>query len=198
MPPVPAWTISARQRRRWPRRAVPASGILIGVAVFVTACGGGSSSPGVASTGSSTTAAASQSAGSSQSTYQQAVDYAKCMRAHGVPNFPDPNSQGKFVLGGVDPSSSGYQAAQDACKSLAPPQNPQQQAQNLAQALKFAQCMRAHGVPNFPDPSEQGNGGPIMIKPGSGVDPNSPQYQKAMQACRSDLPGGQAPGGDAP
>ncbi len=59
----------------------------------------------------------------------------------------------------------------------------------LAQQLSFARCMRSHGVPSFPDPQPNGN---LNIS-GTGVDKGSPQFNHAMQACRSDLGSG-APG----
>ena len=52
--------------------------------------------------------------------------------------------------------------------------------------LKFAACMRSHGVPNFPDPTPGGGG----IKIPSGVDPASPSFQSAQRACQKLLPGG--------
>jgi hypothetical protein len=55
--------------------------------------------------------------------------------------------------------------------------------------LKFVACMRSHGVPDFPDPQ----GGRLLIGGGK-VDPNSPQFKSAMQACRTLLPGGAAGG----
>ncbi|MGH2875348.1 MAG: hypothetical protein ACRDNJ_07640 [Solirubrobacteraceae bacterium] len=59
-------------------------------------------------------------------------------------------------------------------------------------ALKFAECMRSHGVSSFPDPSA--NGG-ISITPGSGIDPRSPAFQKAQTSCQKEMPGfrGQGP-----
>jgi hypothetical protein len=59
-----------------------------------------------------------------------------------------------------------------------------------AQALQFSQCMRAHGVPNFPDPQFNSNGGiSLHISANSGIDPNSPIFKAAQQACQSLLPG---------
>src|ERR1700744_959348 len=55
------------------------------------------------------------------------------------------------------------------------------------QGLKFAGCMRAHGVSNFPDPSSSGG---IDIAPGSGLDPQAPAFQAAQKACGKLLPGG--------
>ena len=62
------------------------------------------------------------------------------------------------------------------------------------QALKFSDCMRAHGVSNFPDP---GSGGGIQVTPGSGLNPQSPAFQAARKACGKLLPGG-GPGARKP
>jgi hypothetical protein len=89
---------------------------------------------------------------------------------------------------GINPQSSGFQHAQQACRKLLPnggTPTPQQQAQAREQALKFSQCMRSHGVPKFPDP-QIGNGRiGIRITPGSGLDPSSPQFKRAQQACQN-------------
>jgi hypothetical protein len=118
------------------------------------------------------------------------------MRSHGVPNFPDPDADGSFpgaqALGnlGIDPNSPAYLAAQKACQSLLPggSQPLSQQVKQAEQdALKFAQCMRSHGVPNFPDPKFNTSGGGFSITisgPGSGIDVGSPIVQEATKACR--------------
>jgi hypothetical protein len=59
-----------------------------------------------------------------------------------------------------------------------------------ATAARFSACMRAHGVKNFPDPS---SGGGISIGPSSGIDPASPTFQAAQQACQKLLPNGGQP-----
>jgi hypothetical protein len=64
-----------------------------------------------------------------------------------------------------------------------------------ASGLKFSDCMRSHGVPNFPDPS--GSGGGIRIKIGAGLNPASPSFTAAQTACRKLLPGG-GPGAGPP
>lgn len=56
-----------------------------------------------------------------------------------------------------------------------------------AGGIKFADCMRLHGVPNFPDPSSGGGG--IQITPSSGINPQSPAFQSAQKACSKLLPG---------
>jgi hypothetical protein len=114
------------------------------------------------------------------------------MRENGVPRFPDPNSQGDFFINGrngVDPKSPAFERAQKACKTLAPPQpSAAQGSRFLARTLKFSQCMQTHGVPNFPDPKDIG--GTVAMTIGTGLNPNSPQFQRAMHACHSLLPGG--------
>ena len=170
---------------------------LLGIGLIGTACG--SASPGVASLGNSATTTTSPAAASNSngaSAYQDAVKYATCMRSHGVDNFPDPTSSGLFInkrglLNGqsVDTNSAQYASAQKTCQHLLANGGqitPVQQQEALAQALKFVQCLRTHGVPNMPDPSTAGGG--VSIHPP--VDPNSPQYQDAVQACRSLEPGG--------
>jgi hypothetical protein len=60
-------------------------------------------------------------------------------------------------------------------------------------ALAFAQCMRTHGEPNFPEAVFQRHSARITLHPGSGVDPNSPQYAAAYKACKHLLPNNGAP-----
>jgi hypothetical protein len=159
------------------------------VAVLAAACGG-SASP-------------SQSA----PTYVQVLALAKCMRSHGVPNFPDPDASGGYSLtangslagaGGssVDINSSQAQAAYGDCRHLVPggpslsqleqdeQQEQQQQAKMLPVMLKYVHCMRSHDVPNFPAPGQSkfGSGGPPNV--------NSPQYLAAASACQHLLPRG--------
>jgi hypothetical protein len=190
-----------RRRRLGPRGRPGALAVaLIGVTLLAGACGGGGKPAAVAQVGgkagTSTTNAQAVQSTASPADYQKAVQYSQCMRKNGVPGFPDPNAEGDFVFqrttassDSVNPSSVQFQSAQKACKSLAPnrSQNPGQTASFMDQGLKFSECMRTNGVPGFPDPKE-GNGGVFMSA--GGLDTNSPQFQKAMQACRSLMPGG--------
>lgn len=143
-------------------------------------------------------------AGSSEASADSdpAVAYAECMRENGVPEFPDPvDGQTQLQAGpesGIDPNSPEFQQAQEACQDLAPQGAdsggaPPEEVQR--QALAFAQCMRDNGMPDFPDPQFSA-GGVIMGGPGSGIDPNSPEFEAAMQACRDKVPSGL--GGSAP
>jgi hypothetical protein len=184
---------------------------ILALAVFAAGCNGGSGSPGVASLGSSATTTAS--GGSSAPTgplggssgggatlslkTADAAKFAACMRTHGVPNFPDPNSQGAITIGpssGLDPGSPTFNAAQQHCRSVLPNggrPSAQQQAKMRAGALAFSACMRRHGLENFPDPTFSDGGAHIRITPGaaSNLDPQSPVFQAAQKACNGKLPG---------
>jgi hypothetical protein len=180
--------------------------VLACVALLVAGCGA-SSSPGVAhlSSGASGGSAAntggkSSTPESSASTQQKMVAYSQCMRSHGVPEFPEP-TEGHLLIHtsnhnghatGVDPQSSQFQAAQKVCAKLLPNGGVLSAAEVTKMgegALKFSQCMRAHGVPNFPDPNISGGGVRLTIRGGpSGIDANSPQFKAAQKTCQSDLP----------
>jgi hypothetical protein len=161
-----------RSRPRWPvpqRTAVLAAAIA-GIASLVAACGGGSAS-------------SARSLG--RSNLQIAIDYAKCMRTHGAPNWPDPNSQGQFLK--TKTNSADFQApaaAYKACLHLLPNGGQLTTAQQQIIAplmLKFAGCMRSHGITNFPDPTVNANG--VTIDP-HGLDTSSPAFRAAQQGCR--------------
>ncbi len=189
-------------RRLRARTLGPFAIALVGLAVVVSACSGGSASPGVASLGSTTTTtnAASAAQNTSKATnYVDAVAYAQCMRTHGVANMPDPTSNGSFLFNrgalngarGIDPDSSQYQKADTLCRHLLPnggQPTPAELAQAVAHALKYVACLRDHGLPNMPDPVESGGG--IALHGPPGIGPNSPKFQAAQKACQSFLPGG--------
>ncbi len=120
------------------------------------------------------------------------MKYAQCMRAHGVPDFPDPVNGGFHITSGpgsdLDPGSPQFAAADSACKALSPEGHagtgtvdPQLQAK----ALAYAACIRSHGVPGYPDPVFVGGSIREAVRAGSGVDPNSPLFVAAQNACQS-------------
>ena len=84
------------------------------------------------------------------------IAFSKCMRAHGITNFPDPNGHGINIAGtGINPQAPAFRAAQTACFKLMPgggPNNQRASAAQIKQADATAACMRAHGVSGFPDP----------------------------------------------
>jgi hypothetical protein len=160
-------------------------------AALLTACSSaGSGGPGVASIGTS----GSPSGSASDDQHADPLAYSKCMRSHGVPQFPDPDPNGGLELSagpgtGINPDSATFKAAQQACQHLLPTPPPEQQQQNYEALLKFAKCMRDHGISDFPDPSPDGG---LQIKSGHGsdLDPNSPTFKAAQQACQKYLPNG--------
>ncbi|HEU4723600.1 MAG TPA: hypothetical protein VFS59_19765 [Gemmatimonadaceae bacterium] len=137
---------------------------LVGLIGLVSAgCGSDESSKSGAAGGTDTpssTATADNSADKNLSTQEKAVKFAGCMRASGVPNFPDPDPKGEFNFG-VDVTPEVWTKAVDACKALKPPgalsakRTPKEQSASL----RFAQCVREHGVKDFPDPV---NGEPLI------------------------------------
>ena len=133
-----------------------------------------------------TTPGSSSSTSSAASTQDGALAFARCMRSHGVPNYPDPTGSGlvKESLQQLGVSSSRFQSASSDCNHLLPNggsgPNPAQVQQVRAQALQFSECVRSHGVPNFPDP---GSDGRIPDPASAGIDQGSPKFEAANQAC---------------
>jgi hypothetical protein len=163
-------------------------------AILAAACGGSPPPPNGSAPGGS-------------ARYAQALAYSQCMRSHGVPDFPDPDASGNIIqhVGPGQPSGNTpqEQRADDTCHHLLPHggvASSAVQRRTVSQLLKAARCMRAHGEPNFPDPTVHGASasgdtvsmpGNITLNLGSaGIDINSPQFQAARHACRSVLPAG--------
>ena len=173
------------------RHRLPIALAAIGCAVAIAACG---SSNRNASSGSPT---------AGQGKLAGALAFAKCMRAHAVPDFPDPKVSGNSIqiLGsspGIDRQSPAFVAAQHACEHLLPAgaaPSQQQTARLKARFLTLARCMRAHGIPGFPDPTSSppasragysaitSNGGAWLAIPGS-IDVTSPAFHRAASACK--------------
>ncbi len=157
------------------RRVGGLGAALAGLALLVAACSGGNNS------GSAT---------AGDTTYQKAVAFAQCMRSHGEPSFADPDSHGTFTFHGNPFTGPAYKA----CHHLLPDGSQvtlAQQQRVQAQALKFAACVRFHGVPNFPDPTV--NAQRIVYSPPPGERPSqfisSPKFQSAQRACQKLKPG---------
>ena len=169
---------SGSGRQPYVRAAVAAA--VAGITALAAACAGGTAPP------------------TGQTPYQQALSYAQCLRSHGDPGFPDPNSQGLFP----HPAGPQYQSAISACGHLLPaqPTTASQRAAQVSQALRFSACMRSHGVTDFPDPTVVPGGKAVMMGPARGTDQNSPQFEAAVHACRQLEPGlaGQMTSGGTP
>jgi hypothetical protein len=161
-----------RRIRSRPRRAWLVALTLVTAGVLAAACGGSPSSPKAAQTGSRQGAE---------------LAYSSCIRAHGVPNFPDPQPGGGYprsaisAIGGQN--SPQLVAAQRACHSQAIAagfvHTPAQIRRHIEQLRAESACMRKHGVPDMPDPNAQGQ----MIFPPGGPNPSQPQFQAAQKKC---------------
>ncbi len=156
--------------------------------VAVAACGAGASSY-----------SASGSAGSSANN-SAFVKFAECMRSNGVPNLPDPTGGGGIQIpsnSGIDPQSPAFQAARAKCSKLlprgGPPTGPPSAQAKLAM-LKISECMRSHGVTDFPDPTTKLPSSPagygqvtdrdgVVLAIPSTINVRSPAYQQAAAAC---------------
>jgi hypothetical protein len=186
---------SGRPGREWPHwRRVTALAVAAAIVLLACGCGGNPSS---------SSSGASSADGSS--TIQKEVAYANCLTSHGVTGvsvgsggaltITNGNNRMTAGSGALPPqalqSSPTLKSAAQACSKLAPSNGQQQPSQgqaaaNLKQALKFTQCMRSHGVPNFPDPNSSGGfSGSSSI---GGANPQSSSYQKAQRACQSLIP----------
>jgi hypothetical protein len=161
-------------RRTGPLTVVTAAAVL----ATATACSGPASSPGPAS-GEAT---------------GQMLAYSRCMREHGVLDFPDPDASGNIEVTPGNPNdpmnSPQEHVADNDCKHLLPgggsstPGGGNQQA--VSRDVKLAQCMRAHGAIDFPDPAASGNGASFR----GSFDFSSPQWQRAERACKPLAPAG--------
>jgi hypothetical protein len=163
-------------RRAWaPMARTGAAAIAAAaLAVLAAACSSGSAS--------SAGPVGSPPGGESASS-PSAVSYSVCIRSHGVPNYPDPSSSGTLPKPDAQAfgvSSSQLSAAQRACQHLLPTFSGSLTASSLQQCylsdvcpqalvqqavkdgLKFARCMRSHGVPRWPDPTIDSEGRPLF------------------------------------
>jgi hypothetical protein len=143
---------------------------LLGVLVLVTACGSSSSDQ--------TASAADQ---------RRALQFAQCMRDNGVPDFPDPDPDGRFRGPGHEQQNDPkFQAAQEACRDLAPGgEHEKSDPATVEQMRQFSQCMRDNGVPDFPDPDADGR-----LRGQGHEQQDDPTFRAAMETCRGKLPGG--------
>jgi hypothetical protein len=171
--------------------------VTVGLLLLTAACGSGTSSSGTSSSSTSSTRGTSSggTGGVSPAYVSDKLGFARCLRAHGVPNYPDPNASGQ------EPPASKQlifsprgQAAVGACSYWGNRIHNDVAAQNQAvmgEYVRFAQCMRAHGLPNFPDPANaEGRVEFVLSASQDGFDPHSPQVLAKAHQCESVLPPG--------
>ena len=164
-------------RRGRPQAAVA----LITMVALISACG--SNAPASAGSDSGGTNAATN--------HEKAVKFAACMRANGVSAFPDPSASGNFTIeqvangSSLDTNAPAFKQAISTCKTLEPSgfTGTKRSRQQQSAALKIAACIRANGVPDFPDPDPNGpiidtNRIPSAASPGG-----MSAVHTAMQKC---------------
>ena len=172
--------------------------VTVGLLLLTAACGSGtsssstSSSSGTLSTGSTSS---SGSGGVSAAYVSDKLGQARCLRAHGIPSFPDPNASGQEPPGSKQLIFSPQgQAAVGACSYWGNRIHNDDAAQNQAamgEYVRFAQCMRAHGLPSFPDPVHaEGRVEFVLSSSQDGFDPHSPQILAKAHECQHVLPAG--------
>ncbi|MGH3395899.1 MAG: hypothetical protein ACRDPO_14550 [Streptosporangiaceae bacterium] len=188
--------------RRSGRLAVLVTAAAIGLA----ACGGSARTSPVASLGSSSGVASLGKSGGNgvgsattsppKGNATRLLDqWAACMRSHGDPNQTDPTVDTSAVIhittpagdrDGALPSGQNPTNGKACIKYLAAAQlalrsgRPFPAPPSQGQRVRFSECMRANGVPDFPDPSA---GGDISAHPGGDMSPNSPAFQNAARVC---------------
>jgi hypothetical protein len=173
------------------RRQRPLAALaLIAIVALISACG--SNAPAGSGSGNNAPAGIGSSGGNSSATRaQKAVRFAECMRSNGVSAFPDPGASGNLTIDGIvngsslDPNAPAFKQAISACKDLEPAgfMGSRRSPQQMSAALRFAQCIRANGVTDFPDPA---NGQPLVDTnriPSAATSSGMSILNAAMQKC---------------
>lgn len=166
--------------------------VTVGLLLLTAACGSGTSS---SSTSSTSSTSSSDTGGVSAAYVSDTLGFARCMRAHGVPDYPDPNASGQEPPNSKQLIASPRgQAAVGACSSWSNRIHNDVAAQSqtvMGEYVRFAQCMRAHGLPDFPDPvNAEGRVEFLLSASQDGFDPHSPQVLAKAHQCESVLPPG--------
>ena len=118
---------------------------------------------------------------------QANLDYARCLRQQGA-GVPDPafdqDGSPHWAVDLKTLPASQTQPCQAILQRLAAvSQKPGAGPSAVPALTRFSQCMRQHGMPDWPDPNADGNGFPTTSDPQL-----NPNFQAAYDACRSLLP----------
>ena len=152
------------------------------IGVISAGCSDASSETGPGSSGGDKNAA----------DHEKAVKFAECMRDNGVREFPDPPASGELTIDAVangsslDTSTPTFNQAISACKDLEPSgfTGHKRGAQQQKHALEFAQCIRDHGVKDFPDPTPDAPLVDTRRIPSAATNGGMSAINAAMQKCR--------------
>ncbi|WP_436522905.1 hypothetical protein [Actinoplanes sp. HUAS TT8] len=171
-------------------RAVLTLGVLL-AAMSASCAKPATGDPAVATAQSAGPKPSSSASGRSGPDPDAMLKYSKCMRANGLDWFPDPGADGGLVVQnppGVPDSS--IKAAEAACKQYLPAGDKEDKpsAEEIERSRQMAKCMRANGVPGFPDPDP--NGGISIDADKLGTGPGDPTFDNAEKACAQYQPPG--------
>jgi hypothetical protein len=163
------------------RTVWPPALVVVVVALISAACSGAPAETGTGTGGGDTVARGRE----------QAVAFAACMRANGVREFPDPDASGELTLDGVANRSSldvdtvAFKQAIEACKDQQPPgfTGRKRNAEQQESALRFARCVRDHGVKDFPDPAPDAPLVDTNRIPSAGTTSGMGTLNAAMKTC---------------
>ncbi|MFC6016163.1 hypothetical protein ACFP2T_08140 [Plantactinospora solaniradicis] len=116
-----------------------------------------------------------------------ALELAQCMRANGEPGFPDPvqDESGDWIF----PETDVNYKVPAVCKGRGRAQKDSQKAdaeqhtaaEDMAKRRQYASCMREHGMPDFPDPDNDGN---FPLSDRLRALNDAPAMRDARQACK--------------
>jgi hypothetical protein len=181
------------------RRGVLAVALLAPIALLAVACTSGSHSASVARlSAAATTASTPSNSAAASDLPTEALAFAQCLRANGLPNWPDPLSNGTFDKSKLQ--ATGYSTAQTRavedgpCKNILPttaPSAPNSQTITTGEQQDYIDavaCMRSHGFTDFPDPTF--SNGHVTLTPPPGVDTNSTLFNAAQETCKKLIPAG--------
>lgn len=170
------------------RRALAALATVALISVMGAGCGSDdpSATPPVGGSGTTGRSATTSGTGAGKklTARDRAVKFAACIRAHDVPDFPDPDAKNDFQYG-VSVTPAVWKQATTACKSLQPPGSlsSERTPKEQSASLEFARCIRDNGVKDFPDPV---NGEPLVDTykiPSSNRPGGMTILNAAMQKC---------------
>jgi hypothetical protein len=192
------------RRYRW------LAALAVGTTLIGAACGsGGGSGNDVASLAAADGEQAAgqntsdQKGNSDKDPEEAMLDFAKCMREHGI-DMPDPEFTGggggagsarpgvAIRIGGDGMDPEKMEKANEACRPLladAGPMRemtPEERQEMQDKAIEHSRCMREHGI-DMPDPVFDSSGGGAMVRISEagkgGIDFDSEEFQEASEAC---------------
>ena len=145
--------------------------------------------PLMAACGGSTPKSGGSPKSGSSADFAAGLAFARCVRANGVPKYPDPAGNGQEPPDAkqIARSDPQFLTASEKCRHLVTNgrRSPTPALADQRDAIKFAGCMRGRGVPNWPEPTRDSQGQPIFNTRAAGIDAHSPQVMTAARSCQA-------------